>query len=101
MAYTIERLPGSSVWVVRGQGEGHVGEAAEGRYIGQRYGDIGSAYGFRMAYLAPPGAQYGIARTVEILSGSRGVEARVFTEEAEAMRWVQESRVPSAEAGGR
>ncbi|HUR95670.1 MAG TPA: STAS/SEC14 domain-containing protein [Gemmatimonadales bacterium] len=132
MGYTIERLPGASVWVVRGQGEGHVGEAdeiierlrrlttpadqaavlfdlrelayiptpAEARYIGQRYGEVGSAHGLRMAYLALPGAQYGVARTVEILSGFRGVEARVFTEETEAMAWVRQPRARSAEGGG-
>ena len=132
MAYTITRLPGRAVLVVRGQGEGHVGEAeeiierlqalttpaeragilfdlralqyipspAEGRYIGERYGQVGSAYGFRMAYLAPPGAQYGVARTVEILSGFRGVEARVFTDEAEALVWVGQTPASAAEAAG-
>lgn len=132
MGFTIERLPGTSVWVVRGEGEGHVGEAdtiierlrglttpgdgagilfdlrilryiptpAEGRYIGERYGEIGAAYGYRMAYLAPPGAQYGIARTVEILSGLRGVAARVFTDEAEALAWLGEPPAASAEAAG-
>ena len=108
MAYTITRLPGRAVLVVRGQGEGHVGEAeeiierlqalttpaeragilfdlralqyipspAEGRYIGERYGQVGSAYGFR------------------------GVEARVFTDEAEALVWVGQTPASAAEAAG-
>jgi len=133
MGYTITRLPGTTLFVVRGEGEGNVAEAeeiiqglqevtspadragvlfdlralryipspAEARYIGERYGQVGAAYGFRMAYLAEPGAQYGVARTVEILSGFRGVEARVFTDEAEALSWLKRPPASAAEAAGR
>jgi hypothetical protein len=133
MGYTITRLPGTRVFVVRGEGEGDVGEAeeiiqrlqtmaspaeragvlfdlrglryipspAEGRYIGERSGQVGATYGFRMAYLAPPGAQYGVARTVEILSGFRGVDARVFTDEGEALSWLSQAPPGTAEAAGR
>jgi hypothetical protein len=78
----------------------YVPTPAEGRYIGERYGQVGAVYGFRMAYLAPPGAQYGVARTVEILSGFRGVEARVFTDEAEAVLWVARPSHGAEEAAG-
>ena len=70
--------------------------AAEARYLGERYGQVGAAYAMRMAYLASPGAQYGVARTVEILAGLRGVEARVFTDETEALGWLREGGAASA-----
>jgi hypothetical protein len=124
MAFTIRRLSGARIFVVRGEGEGHVGEsetildelrrlitpadhagvlfdlralryiptAAEARYIGERYGDVGVTYGLRMAYLAPPGAAFGVARSIEIMSGLRGATARVFTDEDEAVAWLREGQ---------
>lgn len=70
---------------------------AEARYIGERYGDVGAAWGWRMAHLAPPGAQFGIARTVEIVSGLRGASARVFSDETEAIAWLREGERGAAE----
>jgi hypothetical protein len=124
MAFTIRRLSGQPVYVVRGEGDGHVGEseiildelrrlilpsdragvlfdiralryiptAAEARYIGERYGDVGVSYSLRMAYLAPPGAPFGVARSIEILSGLRGAAARVFTDEDEALAWLRDGQ---------
>ena len=124
MAFTIRRLSGQQIYLVRGEGEGHVGEsetildelrrlvtpadragvlfdlralryiptAAEARYIGERYGDVGVTYDLRMAYLAPPGAAFGVARSIEILSGLRGAAARVFTDEADALAWLEEGQ---------
>jgi hypothetical protein len=131
MAFTISRLSGPHVYLVRGEGDGHVGEsetileelrrlitpsdragvlfdiralryiptAAEARYIGERYGDVGAAYNLRMAYLAPPGAAFGVARSIEILSGLRGAAARVFTDEDEALAWLREGQRQSGRAG--
>lgn len=65
-----------------------VPSAAEAREIGDRYGRVGSEYGYRMAYLAPPGVQFGIARMIEIVSGFRGVAAAAFQDEAEALAWL-------------
>jgi hypothetical protein len=124
MAFTIRRLSGQQIYVVRGEGDGHVGEsqtildelrrlitpadraavlfdlralryiptAAEARYIGERYGDVGVSYGLQMAYLAPPGAAFGVARSIEIMSGLRGAVARVFSDEEEALAWLREGQ---------
>jgi hypothetical protein len=75
---------------------------AEARYIGERHGEIGAAYGWRVAYLASEGAQFGVARMVEILSGFRGAAARVFSTEAEALAWLREAAGgEDADSGGR
>jgi len=63
--------------------------AEEGRSIAQRYAGFGSRFGCRMAYLAPPGAQYGITRMVELVSEHRGVSAAAFTSLESAIAWLR------------
>lgn len=61
----------------------------DAREIALRYGDFGEANKCRMAYLAPPGAQYGVARMVEMLTQQRGVAAGTFTTPDLALSWLQ------------
>jgi hypothetical protein len=41
-----------------------------------------------MAYLAPAGAQYGVARMVQMLSEAQGAAAAVFTSQEAAITWL-------------
>ncbi len=59
----------------------------EARLIAQQYGAAGARNGWRMAYVAPPGAQYGVARMVEMLSQQHGVAAGTFTSMEVALAW--------------
>lgn len=60
----------------------------EARRIGATYGAFGAAHRVAMAYLALPGAQYGVARMVQILSEGHGVRAGVFTSFEPALNWL-------------
>ncbi|MGE0439991.1 MAG: hypothetical protein AB7L66_12660 [Gemmatimonadales bacterium] len=67
---------------------GYVPSPAEGRAIALTHWRWAAAHHARLAYLAPPGAQYGMARMIEMLAQSHGVEAAVFTTEEEAVLWL-------------
>jgi hypothetical protein len=60
----------------------------EARQIATGYGAFGARHRLRLAYLAPPGAQYGVARMVQILSEAHGVAAAVFTSMEAAIGWL-------------
>ncbi|HMV31230.1 MAG TPA: hypothetical protein PKA50_03840 [Gemmatimonadales bacterium] len=60
----------------------------EARLIAARYGTFGARHGCRMAYLAPPGAQYGVARMIEMLSQQYGVRAATFATLEAAHAWL-------------
>lgn len=65
----------------------YIPSPADAREIAQRYGTAGALQGWRMAYVAPPGAQYGVARMVEMLSQQYGVIAGTFTSLELALAW--------------
>ncbi len=120
MPFSLQRLPGSAVLIVTGQGAGSLEESErvleelarqqlapvlhgvlfdlraldwlpnpeEARQIAARYGSFGARYGCRMAYLAPPGAQYGVARMIEMLSQQYGVRAATFATFEAAHAWL-------------
>ena len=66
----------------------YVPSADEARQIAASYGAFGQRHRLRMAYLSPPGAQYGVARMVQILSETRGVSTAVFTTLEPAVAWL-------------
>lgn len=68
----------------------YVPTADEARRISAGYARFGVEQQCRMAYVAPPGAQYGIARMVEMLTTQHGVAAATFTLFDLALRWLQE-----------
>lgn len=61
----------------------------EARRIAATHGAFGAELGVRMAYLTPPGAQYGVARMIQILAESYGVQASVFTSFEPAVHWLE------------
>ena len=63
----------------------------EARDIAARYGVFGARHRCRMAYVATPGAQYGITRMVEMLSQQHGVAAATFTSFDLALQWLGEA----------
>lgn len=67
---------------------GWIPNPEEARLIAARYGTFGSRHGCRMAYLAPPGAQYGVARMIEMLSQQYGVRAATFATLEAAHAWL-------------
>ncbi len=64
--------------------------AEEARRISAGYARFGAEQRCRMAYVAPPGAQYGIARMVEMLTTQHGVVAATFTHFDLALGWLHE-----------
>lgn len=69
----------------------YVPSSEEARHIAATYGAFAARHALRMAYLAPPGAQYGVARMVQTLSESYGVAAGVFTTQDAALAWLTSS----------
>jgi hypothetical protein len=65
-----------------------VPSAEEARQIAVSYGAFGVRHRLRMAYLAPAGAQYGVARMVQMLSEAQGAAAAVFTSQEAAITWL-------------
>jgi hypothetical protein len=61
----------------------------EARRIAATHGAFGAEHGVRLAYLASPGAQYGVARMVQVLAEAHGVQASVFTSYEPAVRWLE------------
>jgi hypothetical protein len=70
----------------------YVPTAEEARQIATAYGLFGARHRCRMAYVAPPGAQYGIARMVQMISESHGAMAEVFSTQEAALTWLRQGR---------
>ena len=67
---------------------------AEARILANLYSAFSRAHRARIAFLAPPGAEYGVARMVSIIAELGGATTGAFTDEGDALRWLE------AEAGG-
>jgi hypothetical protein len=65
--------------------------ADDARQIAEAFGAFSGRHGCRLAYVASAGAQYGVARMIEILSQQQGVAAGAFLTPELALRWLEES----------
>lgn len=63
--------------------------AEEAHSLGEWYATFSVACRARIAFLAPPGAEFGVARMVGIIAELRGAAAAVFSDSADALAWLQ------------
>jgi hypothetical protein len=64
--------------------------ADDARQIAEAFGAFSARHGCRLAYVASAGAQYGVARMIEILSQQPGVAAGAFLTPEHALHWLEQ-----------